>query len=184
MIRLRQLALAAIAFAALAVVSDRATAASATEQQVKAVFVYNFSHFVEWPPAAFAAADQPFVIGVWGSDSFAGLLEEVAKGESAGGHPIQVRRIRSAEAAGNCQILFIERDERPGLEEILAALKGRSVLTVSDRNDSARQGIMVQLVNVDNRIRVRINVDSTRAAGLTPSSNLLRSAEIVRGAAE
>jgi hypothetical protein len=39
-----------------------------TEYQVKAVFVYNFSRFVEWPPQSFTAPDEPFVIGVLGSD--------------------------------------------------------------------------------------------------------------------
>ena len=41
-----------------------------TEYQVKAVFVYNFTRFVEWPSQTFTAPDEPFVIGVLGSDPF------------------------------------------------------------------------------------------------------------------
>jgi hypothetical protein len=41
-----------------------------TEYQVKAVFVYNFSRFVEWPPQSFTAPNEPFVIGILGSDPF------------------------------------------------------------------------------------------------------------------
>ncbi len=38
---------------------------------------------------------------------------------------------------------------------------------------------MIQFAMENNRIRLRINVDAARAAGLTVSSKLLRPAEIV-----
>ncbi len=38
---------------------------------------------------------------------------------------------------------------------------------------------MIQFVTENSRIRLRINVESARAAGLTISSKLLRPAEIV-----
>jgi hypothetical protein len=37
---------------------------------------------------------------------------------------------------------------------------------------------------VNNRVRLRINIDAVRSAGLTVSSNLLRPAEIVRASAQ
>lgn len=41
---------------------------------------------------------------------------------------------------------------------------------------------MIALATENNRIRLRVNVDSARAAQLTISSKLLRSAEIVGAA--
>src|SRR5438552_8994368 len=57
-----------------------------TEDQVKAVFVFNFSHFVEWPPQAFAVPTEPFVIGVLGSDAFGDRLDEAVRGEKLDQH--------------------------------------------------------------------------------------------------
>ncbi|TLY91327.1 MAG: YfiR family protein [Gammaproteobacteria bacterium] len=41
-----------------------------SEYQLKAVFLFNFAQFVEWPPAALPRESAPFVIGVLGKDPF------------------------------------------------------------------------------------------------------------------
>lgn len=155
-------------------------AAAPTEQQVKAVFVFNFSHFVEWPAGTYATPTQPFVIGVLGSDALAAQLNEAVQGERIDAHPLLVRQFRSVEEITPCQILFIGQSEGAQLERVLAAVDGQRTLTVSDLDGASQRGVMIQFFNANNRVRLRINVDSVRAAGLTISSNLLRPAEIVR----
>ena len=155
------------------------SAEAPTEYQVKAVFVFNFSRFVEWPAQAFTAPTQPFAICILGDDPFGPRLDEAVRGEQINQHPLLVRRFRSVGEAGDCQILYIDRSEGRELPQILAALDHRSTLTVSELNDSAERGGMIQFMTENNRIRLRINVDSARAAGLTISSKLLRPAEIV-----
>jgi hypothetical protein len=160
-----------------------ARAATPGEYQVKAVFLYNFSRFVEWPETAFADPKAPFVVGVFGFDPFGEDLDEAVRGEAVRGHPLVVRRVRTAAEAANCQILFIHHSERGRLPEVLDAVDKRSTLTVSDSADAANQGVMIRFFTQNGRIRMRIDVDSARAAHLTISSNLLRSAEIVGSAA-
>lgn len=153
--------------------------AALSEQRLKAVFLFNFSRFVEWPPSAFTAADAPFVIGVFGRDPFGSDLDDVARGEAVNGRQLLVKRVRSVEDAAACQILFIPQSERANLDEILAALARSNTLTVSDLDGAARHGTMIRLVTDHDKIRLHINVESARAAGLTISSKLLRAAEIV-----
>ena len=150
-----------------------------TENQVQAVFLFNFSHFVEWPPQAFAAPSDPFVIGIVGSDPFGARLDEAVHNEQINGHALIVRRFRSISEVDNCQILFIDRSEIARLGQILAALDHHSTLTVSQADGAAQRGVMIQFATENSRIRLRINVDSARAAGLTISSKLLRPAEII-----
>ena len=50
---------------------------------------------------------------------------------------------------------------------------------MSDLDGAAQRGAMIRLVTDHEKIRLRINVESARAAGLTISSKLLRAAEIV-----
>jgi hypothetical protein len=159
---------------------SRAWSAAPTADQVKAVFVFNFSHFVQWPPETFASPSEPFVIGVLGGFQQAALLEEAVRGEQVEGHPLQVRRFASAEEIGDCQILFIADNQGARLEEVLARLNRRGTLTVSDLPGASRRGVMIQLATERSRIRLLINVEEAQAAGLTISSNLLRPAEIVR----
>jgi hypothetical protein len=166
--------------AALVAPVSHAEAVTATDQQLKAVFVYRFSQFVDWPTAAYSSDTEPFVIGVMGSDTFAALLEEVVRGERVNNHPIQVRRVRNAEAAGPIHILFVDRSENARLEQAVELMKGRNTLIVSDLDDATQRGAAIQFTSRNNRIGLRINVDYARAARLVMSSNLLRLAEVVR----
>jgi len=153
--------------------------AAPSEYQVKAVFLFNFSQFVEWPSNAFASPDAPFVIGVVGEDPFGTQLDAAVRGESVAGHPLKVKRYRRAEDVEPCQILFISATELARFDGILSSLDGRSILTVSDIERAAERGAMIQFANQDNHLRLRINVAAAKAAGLTLSSKLLRPAEIV-----
>jgi hypothetical protein len=170
--------------AAALLARSTAEAEAPNEYQVKAVFVFNFSRFVEWPAPAFGGANEPFVIGIVGNDPFGARLDEAVRGEQINQHPLQIRRFGSIGDIGACQILYIDRSQSGQLREILAALAHRSTLTVADFEGSSERGVMMQFVTESNRIRLRINVDAAKASGLTISSKLLRPAEIVSTSAK
>jgi YfiR/HmsC-like len=154
-------------------------AAQSLGSQVKAVFLFNFTQFVEWPLQSFAGPQAPLVIGVLGEDPFGTYLDDALTGELARGRPIALERYRSVEQVGPCHVLFVSHSEAPRLEPILAQLNGRGVLTVSDLEGFATRGGIIQFTTVQGKIRLIINLAAARRAGLTISSNLLRPAQIV-----
>ena len=147
------------------------------EYEIKAVFLFNFAQFVDWPPEASANRQAPLVIGVLGDDPFDGYLDETVRGEKLNNRPFVVQRYRRVEDIDACQVLFIGRTDSRQLEHILATLRGRSILTVGDMEGFGRNGGMIRFVTENNRIRFRINVDAAEAAHLVISSKLLRLAE-------
>lgn len=147
--------------------------------QVKAVFLFNFAQFVEWPDQAFPAAKAPLIIGVLGKDPFESYLDETIRGESINGHPLIIHRYNNLQDIKNCHILYINLQQPDQLENVLAALKGRKILTVSDTPKFAQSGGIIQFVTVNNKIRMRINPQNAQASELIISSKLLRLAEIV-----
>ncbi len=149
------------------------------EYQVKAVFLFNFSQFVEWPATAFPDAQAPFVIGVLGEDPFGAYLDETVLGEKAAGHSVVVRRFRRVEDVDTCHILFVARSESGRLTQILAGLRGRSVLTVGDMDSFTEHGGIIRFITENSRVRMRINLEAAKAVKLTISSKVLRPAEIV-----
>jgi hypothetical protein len=171
--------LVAVIAAAYAAVCAAATGPG--EYQVKAVFLFNFTQFVEWPAAAFADEKAPFVICVVGRDPFGKNLDEAVRGERVGSRELVVQRHESVDQLGHCQILFVADPaaERPA--ELAAALEGRSVLTVGDAQGRAGRDVVIGFVSDRNRIRLRINLKAAQEAGLVISSKLLRPAEIVGG---
>lgn len=163
-------------------IAPREVAAAARptrEFQVKAAFLYNFVQFVEWPSQAFDGGHSPIVIGVLGQDPFGEFLDQLVSGEVVNGRPLVVQRYRSVAEIQTCHVLFVSGSEGKWGQQIIESLNGRSVLTVCDWEGLMNQGAMVQFVTERNRVRLRINLDSVKAAGLTISSKLLRSAETI-----
>src|ERR1700712_1267339 len=75
-------------------VTSRAQASR--EYQLKAVFLYNFAQFTDWPADAFAGDKSPIVIGVLGGDPFGPALDDTVRGETVRGHPLLVEHYRHA----------------------------------------------------------------------------------------
>jgi hypothetical protein len=146
---------------------------TAAEYQVKAVFLYNFTQFIEWPSSAFSSSDDPFVVGIIGNDPFGSYIDETVAGEKFGTHPIQVKRYKDVKDINHCQILYINSADAELVNKILAAVSQKSVLTVSDAPDFYKQGGMVRFFTENNKIRFQVNVELSKAAELNISSKLL-----------
>jgi hypothetical protein len=170
---------AALLPASAAAQAQPAETAPAREYQIKAVFLFNFAQFVEWPAEAFASEEAPLCFGVLGDDPFGAALESVVSGESVRGRKLIVRRARRAEDLEGCQLLFISRSERARLGEILAELEGAPVLTVSEIEGFGRRGGVINFYLEQNRVRFEINPEAAREDGLRISSELLNLGKIV-----
>jgi YfiR/HmsC-like len=149
------------------------------EDEVKAVFLFNFAQFVEWPPEVFHALDSPVVIGILGRDPFGVYLEKTIEDEVVNGHPLVVERYSSVKQIQNCHILFINPGRTVKIESVLRALKDRNILTVSDADDFTNRGGMIRFINEDNKIKLEINLNAVKAANISISSKLLQLSEIV-----
>lgn len=149
------------------------------EYQLKAVCLFNFAQFVEWPTNAFVSTNSPIIIGLLGVDPFGSFLDETVQGETIHGRRVVVERYRRVEEATSCHILYIAQSETRGLERITSALADKPVLSVSDIEDSARHGAMIEFVIQNNKIKLRVNLSVVTPARLTLSSKLLRVADLI-----
>jgi len=148
------------------------------EYQLKAIFLYNFSQFVEWPPGSFSSEQAPMVIGIVGADPFGSYLEEAISGEKMHGHPLVIERYSTVDEIGSCQILFVNLPESKKREQVITSLKGRNILTVSDASDFLQQGGMIRFFTRQGKLKLQVNLEATKPANLVISSKLLRLVEI------
>jgi hypothetical protein len=163
-----------------------ATPKSASEHELKAVFLYNFTKFVTWPVPEDGPTDSPFVIGILGDDPFGATLDNAVHGESVQHRPIVVQRLRGDQGVAQCDILFIAQSEKDRLKAVLQKVGSRPVLTVADTPGAAEQGVMINLSVVQNSAKMEINVkmeineNAVKSAGLKVSAKLLNLAKIVK----
>jgi hypothetical protein len=145
------------------------------ERMVKAVFLYGFGRYVEWPAAAFADRESPFVIGVLGDDPIGDTLDVIAKKKTILGRKIAVRRFASLDAFKEpCHILFVSgspTSERQAA--IFARLRGKSVFIVGETPGFAERGGSANFTPEGDHILFEINVDASRRSQLQVNSKLL-----------
>jgi hypothetical protein len=167
------------ALCALAFALFTGTASSAAEitleYRLQAVFLLDFTKFVDWPPGALGAQDSPFNICILGSNPFGGELDRVVAGEAVQGRKVAIQNISRAPAPGACQIVFVGR---VGDDTDIGAL-GRGILTVGEGEDFVRRGGMIGFVIDNRRVTFDINWRIAGAAGLKFSSRLLGVARTV-----
>lgn len=150
------------------------------EYPLKALFLYNFGSYVEWPPSAFQGAEHPFVIGILGSSPLERTLREIAATKRIDGRRIVVEHFVSAGAIKHCQILFIGRNVSPQDRKLaVERLRDQHVLIVGESAGFARRGAVVNFYVENNKIRFEINLDAARRHQLKISSKLLALAKIV-----
>jgi len=150
----------------------------APSYELKAVFIFNFTKFVEWPPTTFDSEDQPFVIGVLGKNPFGRMLEEVVGNEKVDNHPIRIRYYNNTADIGNCQLLFVSDRGGDGFPRLAGLLQSKHILTVSDRKNFCQQGGVIHLYIQNQNIKIEINTENARASDLRISSKLLTLASI------
>jgi hypothetical protein len=165
-----------IAIAGLLCIPAQTSAQTSGEYRLKAVFLYNFVHFVEWPHGSYRK-NQPFVIGVLGENHFGSALEETISGEMVNGRSIQIHYYKSHADLKPCHILFVSRSQKENLKEILNKA-GKHTLTVSDEDSFNEAGGMIRFYQQQNKIRLSINKNALDSTRLVVSSKLLRLGEM------
>ena len=154
-------------------------AQTSSEYRVKAVFIFNFTHFVDWPASSFTSSDSPFIIGIIGKDPFGNYLEEAVANEKVGSHPIVVHHFSDLSEVTNCQILYINYIEPVLVKSILNTTSEKNILTVNDALNFPRWGGIIGFFTENDKIRLQVNVSAAKKAQLAISSKLLHVARIV-----
>jgi hypothetical protein len=147
-------------------------AQQATEQEVKAGFIYNFVRFTQWGPVR-DGDTRPLQICTPGSQPLDGQFARL-HGRTVSNRLIEVQTNVVASDWRDCEVLFITEADAGRLEPILRALGNAPVLTVGDLPGFVRAGGMIGLRTDDSRVRFDVNLVSAQRAGLQLNSQMLK----------
>jgi hypothetical protein len=150
------------------------------EYKVKAAYLANFAQFVDWPEKSFENKDSPIVIAVLETDPFGANLERAVANKTANGRAIKIKRVRNADDAAGCHILYVGTYDRDKLSKCFKAIKSKPILTVGESADFMREGGIIRFVIRDERVQLDINAEGATELGLRISSKLLRLANLVK----
>ncbi|MEO5739167.1 MAG: YfiR family protein [Vicinamibacterales bacterium] len=163
------------------VAAHRGYAQSATTEQVKAAFLYNFARFTEWPADAFVSESAALVIGIAGDEALRRTVDDVIRGKFAGIRSLKTRLIRNPSDTAGVHMLYIGGTAASGAEDFVQALNHGPVLTVGDVDGFSDKGGMINFLIANSRVRFEIRMDVTERSRLKVSSRVLTLAKTLHG---
>jgi hypothetical protein len=182
----KRLLVTAIGVCAVAFLAGRSLAHSATmtDLQRKALILYNFAKYTEWPESCFAESNAPLVIAILGKDPF-GPGMEILRGKTIKGRNIEVKYFRNADELTNCHLLFISKSEMENLPQILKRLGNSSILTTAEAQGFIEHEGIINLVserqpNGTETVGFEVNLPAAEKANLKLDTQLLRLAKRVK----
>lgn len=146
------------------------------EQKIKAGLAYSFLKNTSWPQDLKGTLKLCF----FGSDLFDGYLDPL-EGRMVQELTITIEQIHEVPESAKCNVVFIHRDEARSLPTLFDFLEGKPVLTVSDSNDFATSGGMLEFYRENNHVKLFVNAKAVGKAGLRIHGSLLKLATIVSG---
>jgi len=151
----------------------------ATASDLKAAYIFNFIRFADWPDSADKKNRERLLINVLNDQKVYDVLKKIANKKAGRQMRLEVQSCSTAACIQQSSIIFIGQSENDQYQELLKSLSGKSVLTISDIPDFARQGGMIEIRQTDSRMSFIINLDMVKKADLYVSSQLLQLASVI-----
>lgn len=147
------------------------TPAIDTNAKLKAMFIYNFTRYVDWPQSY---KEGNFVIGILGKSTLnTELTNFVSQGKKAGGtQPFEIKNFTSNAGITKCHILIVSSEFAGDLGDVFNKVKSSSTLVVTEKRGMAEQGAAINFVVHKNKQEFELNKANAEKHDLKVSSTL------------
>jgi len=152
------------------------------ERLFKAAFIYNFAKFTTWPEKS-ENKNNKLILCTLGKNELTNDLKRLG-GKTVKGRQVVIKVVEKKYPVESCQILYIANTEKNNYVNVIKKLKNKPVLTISDLNDFAKKGGIIQFYRKQGKTRLVINLNVARHAGLEISSRLLILANVINSREE
>jgi hypothetical protein len=139
-------------------------------EKFKALFMYNFTKYIEWP-ASHRQGD--FVIGVLGNSPLTKELETIAGKQKVGSQNIVVKTYGTVDEIGYCNVLYIPPSKSSQISFVVNKLADKSTLLITDKEGLALQGAGINYIMDGDKLKYEVNKNNIEKKGLTVSNALL-----------
>tara|TARA_R110002049_G_scaffold305714_3_gene503052 strand:- start:327 stop:884 length:558 start_codon:yes stop_codon:yes gene_type:complete len=150
-----------------------------TNAKIKAVFLYNFTKYIEWPSDY---KNGNFVVGILGnSSSLYKELTIMSKTKKVASQDFEIRVYTSPdEISDKVHMLYIPDESSSKFTSAVKKLKGKSTLIVTETPGLSVKGSGINFVVVENRQKFELNKSNVEGHNLKVSKSLEDLALVVK----
>lgn len=125
-----------------------------TNSKMKAIFIYNFARYIEWPKE-YKQGD--FVIGLLGESSLYNELINMSRTKKVATQNISVQKFSSNSDIGKCHVLFVPKLSESLLKEALSKVDNAPTLVVTESSDLVDNIPGINFVIINQRQKFELN---------------------------
>lgn len=140
-----------------------------TNAKIKAVFLYNFTRYFEWPSAK---KTGNFIIHVVGkNEALMKELTKMAESKTVGNQKMEVINTPAFDPKAKPHMLFLLPDVSKSLADATSKLKGKGALIIAENAGAAKSGAAINFVVIENKQKFEYSKNSAVKAGLKTSED-------------
>ncbi len=140
------------------------------EDKFKALYMYNFTKYLEWP-ASKQSGD--FIIGVYGSSPIIGELEIISQKSKIGNRNLVVKKIATPDEMEGCNIAYFPTDKSSKAAELYMKFSGSGVVLITDKPGMAKEISCINYIMKDGKQQFEINKSNIEKQGVKVNSVLM-----------
>jgi hypothetical protein len=141
---------------------------------VKAVYVYKFAQFVDWPKS-FKSGD--FIIGVFGDEKLYNEMQTSYANKMIGNQTIKIKKYEAVSEIEKCHILFVAEKNSDKVSDLVKKFKSNSTLVVSEKEGKMKDGAIFNFIWRDNKLKYEMSKTNATKHKLTVGQTLTNSAD-------
>jgi hypothetical protein len=135
-----------------------------TNAKIKAVFIYNFTRYFEWPDKK---KEGNFVIYIVGkNDNLITELKGLAAKKKVGNQDIEIKNSSEFDAGIISQIIYILPDVSKSVTTAASKNKGKGTLVLAESVGACKTGSSINFVAVENKLKFEYSKNNAVKAGL------------------
>ncbi len=160
-------------------------ALAAADVEYMAKVITKLDSYVSWPDDKnFEGNGKYIVISAVGETPLVTSLKTFHREETASGKRIKVRVVDAKSLPSNSHILVISTPDSDLVKSATAKLRGTGTLVISQGDGFGRMGPSLNLVEEADgdktKVVIELNVEATKAEGLTVKPSLLKIARVLK----
>lgn len=144
--------------------------AKAQDEKFKALFMYNFTKYIEWPQNK---QSGDFVIGVVGGSPIIDELNAIAQRKTVGSQAIKVKQISATDDVTKMHIVYVPEGKSDDADALVGKVKGKGVVLITDKPGFAQSKSGINYIKQDGKPKFEVSNKHLSEEGVKVSAQLL-----------
>ncbi len=119
----------------------------------KALFMFNFGKYIEWPGQT---SGNQFIIGVYGNDDIIPELNKLAAARKINNKTIVIKSVNSPSEVKDANIFFVPENKQGKLNEVIAYFNDKPTLIIGESNNACHHGAGINYIMQDGKMKYEI----------------------------